>query len=95
MQVSKKLPAIQQIIDQLEKKGYHIRLSHDPKATRSTMFVIEHGRYRRAKEFYTGLARCTKDDQFCRTTGTRIAFNRALHSMSKRLGRSTVKEILS
>ena len=95
MQVSKNLPAIQQVINKLEKKGYHIRLCHDPKSTRSTMLVIEHGRYRRAKEFYTGLARCTKDDQFCRSTGTRIAFNRALHSMSAKLGRAKVKEILA
>lgn len=94
MQVSKNLPAIQNVIDKLEKHGYHIRLNHDPKSTRSTMMVIEHGRYRRAKEFYTGLARCTKDDQFCRSTGTRIAFNRAIHAMSRKIGRDAVKEIL-
>jgi len=95
MQVSKNLPAIQKVIDKLEKKGYHIRLNHDPKSTRSTMLVIEHGRYRRAKEFYTGLSRCVKSDQFCRSTGTRIAFNRAIHNMSKKLGRDKVKEILA
>lgn len=95
MQVSKKLSSIQQVIDKLEKKGYHIRLSHDPTRTRSTLMVIEHGRYRRAKELFTGIARCTKDDQFCRSTGTRIAFNRAIHAMSTKLGRQTVKELLS
>lgn len=95
MQVSKNLPAIQEVINKLEKHGYHIRLIHDPKATRSTWMAIEHGRYRRAKEFYTGLARCTKSDQFCRSTGTRIAFNRAIHAMSAKLGRSKVKELLA
>ena len=95
MQVSKNLPAIQDIINKLEANGYHIRLNHDPKSTRSTWMVIEHGRYRRAKEFYTGLARCTKSDQFCRSTGTRIAFNRAMHAMSRKLGRNKVKEILA
>ena len=95
MQVSKNLPAIQDIINKLEAQGWHIRLNHDPKATRTTMMVIEHGHYRVAKDQFTGLARCTKSDQFCRSTGTRVAFNRAIRAMSRRLGRDSVKEMLT
>jgi hypothetical protein len=95
MQVSKNLPAIQKIIDRLEVKNWQVRLSHDPKNTRTTIMVIEHGRYRTTKDQFTGIARCTKDDQFCRAAGTRIAFNRAIHNMSRKLGRLTVKELVS
>lgn len=95
MQVSKNLSSIQKCVNKLEKKGWHIRLIHDPKSTRSTTMLAERGSNRVQKKIYMGAARCVRSDQFCRSTGTRIAFNRLIHNMSAALGREKVKEIFS
>lgn len=95
MQVCKNLTAIQERIDQLESAGWHIRLIHDIDHTRSTIMLAERGQHNVTKKIFAGQARCVKQDQFCRSTGTRIAFNRMIHHMSAALGRDTVKQIFA
>jgi Uri superfamily endonuclease len=95
MQVAKNLTAIQKHINTLEKKGWHVRLIHDPKSTRSTTMIAERGSHNVTKKLYMGHAVCNRKDQFCRATGTRVAFDRMVHYMSSHLGRDAVKKLLA
>lgn len=95
MQVSKNLASIQERVNQLEEAGWHVRLIHDIDHTRSTIMLAERGKHNVAKNIFAGQARCVNSDQFCRSTGTRIAFNRLIHNMSAALGRDSVKQIFA
>lgn len=90
MQVCKNLAAIQDRINILESHGYHIRLVHEPKTTKTTTMIIDHAA--EGAPFY-GLSVCNPSDQFSRSIGTRYAFGRAIHDMSSRLGRDVVKAL--
>jgi len=98
MQVSKNLAAIQNKINSLEKAGFEVILQHYNNLEEEeingnliqaeTHFVILH---REIKVYVTGVAICSKKDSFSKQKGTQIAFNRAVHNLTRTLGREKVK----
>jgi hypothetical protein len=93
MQVCKNLAAIQNRVNMLEAAGWRIRLIHDPMKTRTTLMLAVAQDEEAGQIFFAGQSHCVHEDQFCRSTGTRIAFDRLIHHMSAGLGRKTVKQI--
>ena len=82
MRVSNKLPNVQLQVDKLESAGFRVGLqhvvhdlSHEYRTHGHTNVVIEH---ETGQNVGFGQALCSVDDNFDRTTGTRIAFRRAI-----------------
>lgn len=99
MRVSKKLAAINQLIERLEECGFELEMTHDhyhfyvndnPCDAQTTVSIYQPD----LKVVFVGQANCSVLDQFDPAKGAQIAFNRAMHHMSRELGRAEVKEIV-
>lgn len=102
MRVSKKLVAINKLIERLEKCGFDLEMTHDHyrfyanhnpdlPCDAQTTISIYHPAF---KAVFIGQANCSVLDQFDPAKGAQIAFNRAMHHMSRELGREEVKAIV-
>lgn len=90
MQVSQKLPNVQLQVDKLESAGFEVVLTHRPDAVQrhapavgeTLVHIIDSGGY----PVGIGNALCSKQDNFNRVTGTRIAFRRAIADFYSTVG---------
>ncbi len=100
LRVDKRVPQeIHKHIEKLETAGYVVKLWHHRNLWAFTNYRrSSHKTIMRAGlpdgRGYIGCAWCSTEDQFDKAKGTQIAFNRMIHSMSKQLGRDTVKQLL-
>jgi len=83
-----KIPAINKVIDKLNANGFSCFLSYHGQ---DTLFTIQDEYTRRT---WSGVALCHECDQFNKKVGTLLAFQRAMETFSKSIGREKLKGML-
>lgn len=103
MKVSKRLPSVQRQVDALEAAGYEVQLAH---STQQEAVVNGHTHIKGVSTIdivdpFTGTSLgwgksfCSLDDNFDRSTGTRIAFHRAVNDFYRTVGYEKAGEVFA
>jgi hypothetical protein len=98
LRVSKKLPSVQRQVDLLESAGFEVCMRHD--STRLSIHTNAKGasfvRIFDPTGFNVGQgdSYCSKEDNYDRVIGTRIAFRRAVADFYNLVGWKKAKEVL-
>ena len=99
LKVSKKLPSIQRQVDALESAGFEVVLRHNttleskehPAVGATLVRIFDQNGY----GVGGGEAYCSTKDNFDRTTGTRIAFRRAVSDFYRVVGYEKAGKVFS
>lgn len=103
MRVSNKLPKVQAQVDRLEAAGFAIHMSHNRDIVgrleggaqiHGTTSVLINQPDVNAGSLGYGVAHCSRSDNFDRSTGTQVAFRRAIADFYKSVGHVKANAVL-